>query len=309
MSFKSLPLTFVLLLLSLNPVAAIINIAVPLGNTFAPTGVGDEPTDPGFAYVGKVNGSTGVYISNGWVLTANHVGHGTFNLDGIDYNYNGTDSHQIGEADLRLFKLSTNPMLAPLTLSTTSPSAETELVMIGAGRSPTSASPTTWYVDIDPNPWVWNTTSFPDADITRDGFTTSSTKTKRWGTNVVDGVVTNLSYVDQNGVSYTGMRAIITDFDQTGGTPFESQAVRNDSGSGLFIDNGSGWELAGTIVTVGNDSGQPGGTTSAIFGNLTVALDLSAYADEINGLVPEPNMAALFSGLLALAVVSRRRKS
>jgi hypothetical protein len=196
-----------------------------------------------------------------------------------------------------------------LTLSTTSPSAETELVMIGAGRSPTSASPTTWYVDIDPNPWVWNTTSFPDADITRDGFTTSSTKTKRWGTNVVDGVVTNLSYVDQNGVSYTGMRAIITDFDQTGGTPFESQAVRNDSGSGLFIDNGSGWELAGTIVTVGNDSGQPGGTTSAIFGNLTVALDLSAYADEINGLVPEPNMAALFSGLLALAVVSRRRKS
>lgn len=75
--------------LSLTPTMGIINTTVPLGNTVAPTGTAGEPTDPGFDHVGRVNGSTGVYLGNGWV-------------------------------------------------------------MIGSGRSPTSASTTTWFVDTDP---------------------------------------------------------------------------------------------------------------------------------------------------------------
>jgi hypothetical protein len=268
-------------------------MTVPLGNTTAPTGVGDQPTDPGFDYVGKVNGSTGVYIGNGWVLTANHVGAGTFNLDGTNYSYNGSDSYQIGGADLRLFKLSTNPMLAPLTIATTSPSLGADVVMIGAGRSPSSDSTTTWYVDVDTDPWIWNTSSFSGFDYLADGYTTTSTRTKRWGTNVVDSVTSGY---------------IITDFDQTGGTAYESQGVLNDSGSGLFIDNGSGWELAGTIVSVWNYPNQPDGNWSALFGNLTYALDLSAYAAEINSIVPEPSTSTLLTGLFSLLIINMRRR-
>ncbi|MGJ8653893.1 MAG: hypothetical protein ACSHX8_11510 [Opitutaceae bacterium] len=306
---RILTLSSTLLLLGLPRASAIINITDPLGNTAAPTGLGGEPTDPGFDYVGKVNGSTGVYIGDGWVLTADHVGAGTFNLDGTNYSYNGIDSHQIGGADLRLFKLSTNPLLAPLSISTTSPTISDDVVMIGAGRSPSSATPTTWHVDTDPDPWVWSTSTFTEADTTIDGFTTTSTKTKRWGTNVIEDTTSTLSYL-----SYTDMSAIITDFDQVGGTAYESQAVTNDSGSGLFIDNGSGWELAGTIVTVGLHSGQPGGNggaNNALFGNETYALDLSVYADEIYGLIPEPRRAAFLLGYLALsaALIRRRKKS
>lgn len=277
----------------------------PLGNTSAPTGTGSEPTDPGFDYVGAVNGSTGVYIGNGWVLTANHVGTGTFNLGGMNYTYNGTDSYQIGGVDLRLFKLSSTPALAPLTISTIAPSDDDEVVIIGAGRTPTSSTPTTWYVDTDPVNWVWSTSPFPEADATASGFV-ASPKDVRWGTNVVDFIDPGVSY---SGYAPTDM--IVTDFDETGGTDFEAQAVTNDSGSGLFVDYGSGWELAGTIVTVDIYNNQPSGASSALFGNLTYAIDLSQHEEEISdyvfGVVPEPATTALLLGLAAFCLVLRRR--
>ena len=294
-----------LTLLILHPASAIINSTVPFGNTSAPTGVGSEPSDPGFDYVGKLNGSTGVYLGYGWVLTANHVGAGTFALDGTNYSYNGVDSHQIGEADLRIFKLSTNPMLAPLQIATTSPTVGTDVVMIGAGRSPVSEE--TWHVDTDPDPWVWNTSAFPGSDFTASGYTTSSTtKTKRWGTNVVEALDSDFTY---SGYS-TPMSAIITDFDAGGeATAFESQAVTNDSGSGLFVYNGSAWELAGAIVTVATYSAQPGGASSALFGNLTIALDLVAYAADINSIIiPEPAAGAYLVACVSLLLVTRRRR-
>jgi len=188
--------------------------------------------------------------------------------------------------------------LAPLTIATASPTVGADVVMIGAGRSPTSATPTTWHVDTDPDPWVWSTSTFPDADTTIDGLVTNSTKTKRWGTNVVESLESDMIYG-----SYAEMSAIVTDFDETGGTAFEAQAVTNDSGSGLFIDSGSGWELAGTIVNVALYSGQPGGNGgahNALFGNSTYAVDLSEYASEINGIVPEPRTSVLLMGLLAM---------
>ncbi|HKK17978.1 MAG TPA: hypothetical protein VJ952_04780 [Opitutales bacterium] len=279
----------------------------PFGNTSAPSGIGSEPTDPGFGYVGQVKGSTGVYLGNGWVLTADHVGAGNFTLGGTTYNYDGTNSHRIGGVDLRLFKLSSAPALAPLTISTTTPSLNDDVVMIGAGRKPTGSTPTTWHVDTDdPANWVWDTSSFPDADTTKSGFITNTTKEVRWGTNVVDGIDTGVTYW-----SYAPMEMIVTDFDETGGTAFESQAVLNDSGSGVFVDHGSGWELAGTIVDVDIYDNQPGGNSSALFGNLTHAIDLSSHASEINGyyLVPVPESAsfALFLLLSSLLRLSSRR--
>lgn len=278
----------------------------PFGNTSAPTGIGSEPTDPGFSHVGRLRGSTGVYLGNGWVLTANHVGAGDFTLGGSTYNYDGVNSHQISSVDLRVFKLSTAPLLAPLTIASTSPSLGAEVVMIGAGRTPSASTPTTWHVDTDPVNWVWSTSSFLDEDITLNGFTAIDTKQERWGTNVVEAIAEDVTYS-----GYAPADMIVTDFDETGGTSFEAQAVLNDSGSGLFVDNGSGWELAGTIVTVDIYNNQPSGVSSALFGNLTYAVDLSQYVDEIESYylapVPEPSSFAFYIGLSVFLQLLRRR--
>jgi hypothetical protein len=299
-----------LLLISCHGGYGIINSTVPLGNTTAPTGAltvyGQEPTDPGFNYVGQVNGSTGVYLGNNWVLTANHVGTGNFLLGGVTYNYDGTNSYQIGGVDLRLFRLSSSPGLTPLKLATSTPALNQDVVMIGAGRSPNSTTPTTWYVDKDPVDWVWQTAPFTGFDAIYDGWTTNSTKVVRWGTNVVEAIWSNQSYS-----SYGPMNMIMTDFDAYwGATPFESQAVFNDSGSGLFVENNGSWELAGTIVTVVNHKDQPNGSLSAIFGNMTAAIDLSHYESEINTYmqtpVPEPAAYGFITAVTILFWVSRR---
>lgn len=295
-------LSFVALLLmgAGSPVQAIINFNIPLGNTTAPTGIGSEPTDPGFAHVGQVNGSTGVYLGDSWVLTANHVGAGNFTLGGQTYNYNGVDSHQIGGVDLRLFKLTTAPALPALSIATTSPTAGQGVVMIGAGRSPVSNDPTIWYVDTDPASWVWSTTDFPEADALAGGYLTNSTRVVRWGTNLVEEIAEDVAYG-----SYAPTDMIVTDFDSTNATAFEAQAVTNDSGSGVFVDFGSGWELAGTIVTVDIFNNQPGGAGTAVFGSLTLAIDLSQHAEEINSylLTPVPELAH-FGLLMSLALAA-----
>lgn len=57
--------------------AALISTGDGSGNTTPPS------ADPGFANVGDVNGLSGVYVRNGWVLTANHVGENPIILGGV----------------------------------------------------------------------------------------------------------------------------------------------------------------------------------------------------------------------------------
>ena len=168
---------------------AVVNVNLPSGNTSAPTGLSGQPSDPGFANVGQVNGSTGVYLSDGWVLTANHVGAGAFVSNGQSYGYNGVDSYQINGTDLRLFKLSTFPVLPSLNLATSSPSVGSAVVMIGAGRT-AQDSLTNWYVDADTSTWTWSEDQFVGADYIMSGFVTDSSKSVRWGTNTINGFTT-----------------------------------------------------------------------------------------------------------------------
>ncbi|MGE9295203.1 MAG: PEP-CTERM sorting domain-containing protein [Puniceicoccales bacterium] len=296
-------LTSAVYLGSVVAACAIVNVFNPQGNTTAPTGADGQPDDPGFAYVGQVNGSTGVYLGNGWVLTADHVGAGTFNLGGTNYGFNGTDSHQIGGVDLRLFRLSSDPGLPLLTIASTPNLLPiSEVVQIGAGRTP-DLLPTTWFVDTtDPADWIWSETTFPDADTTHIGYKTSSTKAVRWGTNTLSGYGL-ISYS-----SYAPSPAYETTFDSVG-TTYESQAVTNDSGSALFIETISGWQLAGLTVTVGLFNNQPNGAQTAIFGNTTASLDLAPHLAEINGyVIPEPGTYALLIGIAVLGLVTYRRR-
>ena len=278
---------------------AVVNVNLPSGNTSAPTGLSGQPSDPGFANVGQVNGSTGVYLSDGWVLTANHVGAGSFVSNGQSYGYNGVDSYQINGTDLRLFKLSTFPVLPSLSLATSSPSVGSAVVMIGAGRT-AQDSLTSWYVDADTSTWTWSEDQFVGADYILSGFVTDSSKSVRWGTNTVNGFTTLYN-----------SPAFYTYFSNTNPTSYEAQAVRHDSGGAIFTQNGTNWELAGTIVAVQPFNGQPGGVNNAIFGNYTIAIDLSAHATDIDEYllttIPESRLSGTLAALCALCAVLGRR--
>lgn len=281
---------------------AVVNVIFPSGNTSAPTGLGDQPSDPGFANVGQVNGSTGVYLSGGWVLTADHVGAGSFVSNGQSYGYNGVDSYQINGTDLRLFKLSTFPVLPSLSIATSSPLAGSAVVMIGAGRT-AQDSLTNWYVDVDTATWTWSEDQSDAADYIISGFVTDSSKSVRWGTNTINGFTT-----------FDNASAFYTNFSFTNRTTYESQAVTHDSGGAIFTQNGTSWELAGTIVAVAspfNFNGQPGGPNNAIFGNYTIAIDLSAHATDINEYllttIPESSVSGTLAALCALCAVLGRR--
>lgn len=96
----------------------------------------------GWDYVGLVAGfASGVYMGNGWVLTAAHVGAGSFKLGGTTYTAIAGTTHSIqttvgntGTADLLLFQIANPPNLAALTISTSTPTVNvSKVVMVGNG--------------------------------------------------------------------------------------------------------------------------------------------------------------------------------
>ena len=264
-------------------------------NTTAPT------DNPGWANVGLLNGATGVYLgsyANGyWVLTATHVGLGNITLGGTTYNAVGGSGVQIG-GDLFAYRIATDPLLPTLSLSSTRPGNGSETLLIGQGRN-RAAALTTWYVDTGVDPFTWSTTAFPEADVTAGGYFYGSGNTMRWGSNTIDGVIT---YNIGTGAT-TGLQM---DFDPIVG---EAQGAPGDSGGALFYKNGSTWELAGIMSVIQTYNGQPGGT--AVFGDGTIAVDLSAYTGALGAVIaiPEPSSWTLGAGMVALGgVVWRRRR-
>lgn len=298
----SLPLIF-----TATAVHALVLADDPTGNTSAPTGINGQPSDPGFANIGSVKGSSGVYLGNGWVLTARHVGAGSFTTGtGTTYQYQDGTAHNITGTDLTLFKLTATPSeLIALTLSSGSPELGSEIVMIGSGRTASSSAPTHYYVDTtgknpdDTPKWTWSTSDFEGSNDAYNGFLTNSNKSVRWGTNTIDGYG-----FDDGGIGYF----YATSFDMAGGTAYEAQAVSNDSGGAAFFFDGEYWYLSGIMVSVGIFPDQPSGPGSAFDGNLTYIVDLSQYAAQINSVIPEPTTYALISGLMASGLILRRSR-
>ena len=93
-------------------------------------------------YVGSIGGASGVYLGdyNGtyWVLTAAHVGAGDFTLNGTTYDAVSGSAISITNsddtpADLTLFRISSDPGLATLAISSSDKAAGTTVQMIGYG--------------------------------------------------------------------------------------------------------------------------------------------------------------------------------
>jgi hypothetical protein len=288
--------------------AVVIDTLTGTGNTTAPA------DDPGWSNVGKLGDGTGVYLGNGWVLTASHVGGGSIVLNGGTYAMlagsgtqltNGGAAGKTTVTDLSMFKLATTPAgLAGVPIAATASGSGAAVTMIGSGRD--RGAFTQWSVNTatGTNPWIWTEVQSGGNAV---GYKTLSTRTMRWGTNTV-----SISGSD-SWINYSSIDAKVlgTSFTYD---PFnystEAQAAYGDSGGGVFHKNGSTWELAGLILTVGGYSGQPDPGANAVFGNVTYAADLSFYRPQIMAIVPEPQslvLALTAGGLFAFRVLRRRR--
>lgn len=284
--------------------AVVIDTLTGTGNTTAPA------DDPGWANVGKLGIGTGVYLGNDWVLTASHVGGGSIVLNGGTYAMlagsgtqltNGGAAGKTAVTDLYMFKLATTPDgLAGVPIAAAAAGSGAAVTMIGSGRD--RGDFTQWSVDTNTDPWIWTEVQ---SGGNAAGYKTLSTRTMRWGTNNV-----SISGSD-SWINYSSIDAKVlgTNFTYYQYYSNEAQAAYGDSGGGVFHKNGSTWELAGLILTVGGYSGQPDPGANAVFGNVTYAADLSFYRPQIMAIVPEPQslvLALTAGGLFAFRALRRR---
>lgn len=226
-------------------------------------GWGAGNTNDGWNYVGSIvnGGASGVYLGNGWVLTAGHVGPlGPFTLNGNVYDLTGVSysnftnsSTGTNNADLRLLQISTtsttgtNISLPPLTLTATAPSTGNTVVMIGYGGA--------------------------------SGFGPES-----WGTNSVFFTNQPLSVNSFQSIDFTTFNAGLS----------YGTLVLGDSGGGDFINVSGTWELAGLNEATVNYT--PSGTGSAF-----VQLSAYATQIQTIIAVPEPGTwAMMILGTVAL---------
>ena len=66
-------------------------------------------------------------------------------------------------------------------------------------------------------------------------------------------------------------------------TSYEAQAAAGDSGGAVFTKRGNGWELAGVLFSITMYADQPEG--SSLYGNRSIAVDLSYYREQLLGLI------------------------
>lgn len=251
-------------------------------------------------HVGTIGGTTGVYLgafsSGYWVATATHVGAGNFTLNGVTYTLASGSAVQISGSDLTLFRISSNPGLSNLTLSSSAPAVGSSVTMIGNGLNRGAA--TYWSVNTTPNPWTWTEVS-SSSSYNYSGYAWGSGNTMRWGTNTLAGT-------DSYDVGTGATTALYTVFNS--GIANEAQGASGDSGGAMFYQNGSTWELLGIMGAVGEFSGQPTSPTRyAVFGNATYAASIPAYYSAIASAIPEPSDFALIFGLAAIGFGLWRR--
>lgn len=225
--------------------------------------------DPGWANVVTVNSSSGVYLGNGWMLTAAHVGSGSVTVGATTYNVQPGSTVRLkrpdasGPTDLVMFRLAGDPGLPALTLiGGTLPDA-TQVTMVGCGRRRGAA------VNYD---FDWNAGAAEPIFV---GYAWAESA-KGWGRNRTNSVV-DVAY-DDNVV-----RLYETVFDDgPEAEADEAQGALHDSGGGLFVKEGGNWLLAGIMLQASIFEGQP--FTCAIFGNATYSADLATYRPQIEAL-------------------------
>jgi hypothetical protein len=297
--------TFKLLVLALAGLTAPALHAVIVAGGDGTQNATGSGAGTGWNYVGTRGVGSAVYLGNlygdDWVLTANHVGAGSFTLGGTTYDAVGGSSirvknNDLGSTDLLLFKISASPGLAPLPIAATAPITGTAVTMIGAGRD-RQAALTEWNVTgVSPN-YTWTEVG---TGGNAGGYKWTGSRTMRWG----ESSIASTALFNTGDGDVFGLRANFT--------PFVGQAQGSvgDSGGGVFAYNtsSSSWELIGLMLAIDAYANQPGST--AVFGNNTYLADLSYYRNYIATAIPEPSAYSLAGGagaLLSVLFMRRRR--
>lgn len=214
-------------LLALAKPAGAVLVDTTTYQTTAPTSTSVPNWDVGWSqsgvtgwdYVGSVGGASGVYLGNGWVITAAHVNlsNGTYTLNGTTYAIVAGAVVSSGSADLTMFRISSEPQLPTLSISSSAPiSFSTQVVMIGYGGGAKS--------------WGVNTVTATNVQVTVSGYTTTDFATAYGATS-----------------SQGRSRTTVTN---------SAEAVLGDSGGAAFAYNSASgtWSLVGLIEAV-NSSG------------------------------------------------------
>lgn len=261
----------------------------------------DTTSDPGAGVpwnsVAKLTNATAtqvapsaIYLGDGYMLTARH-----FSLSGLTHvTFDGSATYavdntytptQVGSTDMQIFKLATQPSVAPVNLLTTPTELIANAVLVGwgVGRAPSEA--------LGDTSVIWGD---------------DSTATKRWGINVPRSV----SPISAFGFNYTG---IITALGSSSGTPAgagaaEAAVTLYDSGSAMFQNISGTWYLIGLASFVetsgtsnfGNDAVPDATSDHNIF------VRISSHSSQIQALIPEPGTC--LSVLLGIAAFGMRRR-
>jgi hypothetical protein len=203
----------------------------------------------------------------------------------VDYFLDSSPAVAIGQADMKLVRLASDPGLSGVRLNT-NPSGDagnSYLVGYGVGRSSSSllgSSPVTW------------------GD--------SSTAIKRWGTNFVDGAIA--------GVQVAGYTSDLlrTQFNSNSGAN-EAALTIYDSGSALFRQIGSEWFLVGLGAYVQNSGYSLASTQfNSRDSDDSYFIRISSYSSAVDQIgavaVPEPSSSHYFvGGLLFLGFLALRK--
>jgi hypothetical protein len=231
-------------------------------------------SDPGggvpWANVGSVNGGSGTYLGNGWVLTAAHVGagpiafdSGTFQPDGRVIRLSNPDTSL---ADMLLYHLVLTPGLTGSMVSSSTPAIGSLVDLVGYGRIRGSAEQ-----------------SFSTEYGPKSGFYWSPNGTKSYGRNLIQTGVTTRTVL---GVG--SFRGFILDF-----TPPDAQVATGDSGGAVFYKNSATWELAGMIEALASFV-YP--LPASVYGDESWIMDLPTYKSQIDALVSSTAGGASWTG-------------
>lgn len=288
---------------------AIVNGGDGTQNTTAPAGLSNW-INVGYLPSGADTSGSGIYLGNGWVLTATHVQGGRdytfpFVIRGLNGGQDATFAAQPGvyqqlriapggpASDVSVFRLVDDPLLRtfpPVRFGGT-PAVGTGVTVVGES----------WNRSVPLHYWRLSDPAHPDralwADVTgqpnqgtahrRGYYYDPSGHAKRWGTNATIALegsspTTDYQVKDSAGNVVQSTRLTGALFDDLTN---EAQVAPGDSGGGVFAAN----RLVGIPLYTGDFSypqdpnpqnlGQPAHT--AVFGNVSYYADLNTYVDQI----------------------------
>jgi hypothetical protein len=263
------------------------NISLSLASWSSGWGSGNPYT--GWDYVGNINRGSGVYLGNGWVLTAQHVGFGNFNLGGFTYNYAGynysTFTTTVGTnsyyADLNLFRIE--------TISTTGKALNMPALTL-ASSAPVFFGNTTRANQLSQSQAVMIGYGGP-----------SGVGNKSWGIDHVTGINQAVSVLTYTSADFSTAYGAMTNSRNVSVTN-SAQLVPGDSGGGDFMNVSGSWQLAGV--------------NEAVDGNGNSYMVEVAYYDAqiqaVMAAVPESGSGVLvlggLGGVIAAARLRNRRR-